>query len=201
MAKKKKGTKRTVTTTTTTKTVRTTNPIEPGTLAWYRRNLLLPLEAGDDSSVKVLDTLYSWHGGQGSAVYSLASTGSSDYVSASMIDRALTELRQDLRKAKGISAKDKKDLKTVIEELSGVLGFPDEHTIKEATGEDTDSGYDEYGMRIDEFEENPSRKANKNPKRGKRGNPRDRTSKTTKTTRSANPRERKLAKRLAQGGE
>lgn len=142
---------------------RKSNPIERGTKAWYRRNLILPVEAGDASDVNVIDTLYSWHGGQDSAVYSLASTGSDDYVSASMIDRALTELEQDLREAKGVSKKDKRDLGTVIDELSGVLGYPEEYTTEEYTGEDKDSGYDEYGLRIDEIEGNPPRM----PKRGK----------------------------------
>jgi hypothetical protein len=118
---------------------------------FYRRNLILPDRAGDDGP-KVIDTLYAWHGGQFTGVYSLASTGDHDYVSASMIDRALTELRADVKKAKG---KDKKELKEVIGELQMVIDFPNEFTVKAATGDDVDSGYDTYGMKQDDFEGNP----------------------------------------------
>jgi len=115
---------------------------QPGERAYYRRNLILPPE--------VIEPLYSWHGGQYTGVYSLASTGDHDYVSQSMIDRAISELEADRRKVK--SKKDKKDLGNLIGDLDMVSSSPSEFSTKEAGLGDEDSGYDEYGMRLDEVE-------------------------------------------------
>lgn len=130
--------------------------INRGTKAWYRRNLILPLEVDHpqaEPGETVVGTLHAWHGGQNSAVYSLASTGDHDYVSASMVERAVNELERDLRKAS--TKQDVSDLVRTLGELNIMLGHPEDYT----TGEDEDSGYDDYGLRIDEIEANP-RKSN-----------------------------------------
>lgn len=122
---------------------------ESGSPEYYRRNLILPHE--------VIEPLYSWHGGQYTGVYSLASTGDHDYVSQSMVDRALSELESDYKKVK--NKKDKKELGNLIGELEMVSSSPREFSTKEAGVGDVDSGYDTYGMRRDEVSfENPRRR-------------------------------------------
>lgn len=107
---------------------------------WRRRELILPNDSEDpDSGLEqgVVDELFSWHGGQGSSVYSLASTGLNNLVSRSMIDAALPELNRSLRSAKG---KEKKQLEALISELQMIRSHGQEFSAREA------------GMDIDEYE-------------------------------------------------
>lgn len=101
---------------------------------------MLPIEADRESPLgneSVLEALYAWHGGQSSAVYSLASTGQNNLVSLSMISAAVWELKRDKAKAKG---KDKKNLGALIGELEMILGYPESASAEEA------------GMDIDEYD-------------------------------------------------
>ncbi len=103
---------------------------EQGDADYHRRNVILD----QDLALRVMD----WHGGQGSMVYSLASTGyAGKLVSPSMIDAAVGELERDLA---GANAEEKRDLDEIIGELDGVARGSWEHTYLEATGEDIDDG-------------------------------------------------------------
>ena len=145
---------------------RKSNPaIKRGTKAWHRRNLILPSEidhpqAGRDETL--VGTLYAWHGGQDSAVYSLASTGDHDYVSASMIESAMDELERSLNRAPTHRPVDVSDLVRALGEMNIILGHPEDFTTKNVLGEDVDSGYDDYGLGRDQIDNPP-----KIPKRGK----------------------------------
>ena len=111
----------------------------PAEELWRRREVILPNESDSESELEdsVIEALYSWHGGQGSAVYSLASTGHESLVSRSMIDAALPELESAVHSAKG---KDKKQLKALIGELQAIRSFASEFSAGEA------------GMDIEEYE-------------------------------------------------
>lgn len=106
---------------------------------WRRRELILPNEPDPDSSLKdsVLNALYQWHGGQSSAVYSLASTGHSDLVSRSMIAAALRELEPELS---SVHSEDKAHLQALLGELEMILSYPEGASAEEA------------GMEIEEYE-------------------------------------------------
>lgn len=109
--------------------------------AFHRLNLILPQG--------LAEKLYLWHGGQFSAVYSLASTGDHSYVSQSMIEKAIRELENIKRSGKAtqtgspykIPAKDWKHLKETISDLHMVLNYPDEFSTKAAGVGDKDAGY------------------------------------------------------------
>lgn len=121
---------------------RKSNPVPQD--KFHLREIVLPHDPISEANEKalggdsLLEALYSWHGGQFSAVYSLASTGHSDLVSRHQIDAALGELQQDLRKTTG---KERKHLKAVISELEILLNSADEFTAKEYGLEETSSGY------------------------------------------------------------
>lgn len=109
--------------------------------AYHRRNLILDPE--------LVQALFEWHGGQFTPTYSLASTGMSNYVSQSMIERAVRELSSFKSSIKG---KEKKHLLKTIDELYMVLESPREYSTKEAGVGDVDDGYDRVS-------ENPRRRA------------------------------------------
>lgn len=110
------------------KTWSTTMPIDK-----RRRNIILDEDLVND--------LFQWHGGQDSSVYSLASTGLHDYVSVSMIERAIRELESFKSTIKG---KDRKHLSNTIGGLYVVAESPNEYTAKAYGLGDKDSGYDMY---------------------------------------------------------
>lgn len=122
--------------------VRRSNPVPHD--KYHLREIVFPIDPISDEDAKdlggdsVLEALYSWHGGQWSAVYSLASTGHSDLVSRHQIDAALDELNQALRGTKG---KDRRHLKALISELEMLRDSADEHTAKEFGLERTSAGY------------------------------------------------------------
>ena len=102
---------------------------------WRERCIVLPEE--------IVEGLFEWHGGQGSSVYALASTGMRDLVSLSMIDAALSDL-EHIQKAPththGTSKVDRKHLKNLIDELHTVRQYWQEHSAEEA------------GMEVDKYE-------------------------------------------------
>lgn len=119
---------------------------------WRKMQIVLPNQNMHDDQGRgpsLLDNLYDWHGGQSSAVYALASTGSSHLVSLSMIDAALDDLRSTLRGLKGRGS-NKKHLRSTIEDLSSVRLFWPEFSAKEHGI--SAEGYDrqDYGMDEDE---------------------------------------------------
>jgi hypothetical protein len=106
--------------------------------AYHRRNLILPEELVSD--------LDSWHGGQSSATYSLASTGRNHYVSQAMIESAADELSRIKRSRTGVrsyrySASEWKNLQDTIEYLHVILRSPREFSTKEHGLGDEDAGY------------------------------------------------------------
>lgn len=109
--------------------------------AYHRRNLIL--------DPKLVEALFQWHGGQFTPTYSLASTGMNNYVSQSMIERAVRELSSFKSSIKG---KEKKHLLKTIDELNMVLHYPEEYSTKAAGLGDEDAGYDRVN-------ENPRRRA------------------------------------------
>lgn len=121
---------------------RRSNPVPQD--KFHLREIVFPIDPISEENEKslggdsVLDALYSWHGGQFSAVYSLASTGHGDLVSRHQIDAALDELRQDLQKTKG---KERRHLNALISELEILLDSADEFTAKEHGLERTSAGY------------------------------------------------------------
>jgi hypothetical protein len=124
---------------------------------YHRRNVILPYgERADQSlALRVLD----WHGGQNSMLYSLGSTGMSDYVSPSMIDAGVDELesiahkQKTTKKGHRLSKNDMRELKDLIGELDAVARFSSEFTTEEAGLGDVDSGYATWLM--EDVEENP----------------------------------------------
>lgn len=123
---------------------------EPGQKAYHRRNIIVDR----DLVLRAMD----WHGGQGSMVYSFASTGLENYVSPSMIDAAVQELESDLRRTpKG--SDERKDLEGIIGELDSVARFSSEHTTKEHGLGDVDSGYATWLMENGKRGNGGSRKA------------------------------------------
>ncbi len=114
---------------------------------YHRRNLILDQELALEAM--------NWHGGQGSYVYSLASTAMNDYVSPSMIDAAVNELERDLSKIKKKS--DRKELENLIGELDMRARGSEEFTTKEYGVGDVDSGYATWLME-DDTVANPSKK-------------------------------------------
>lgn len=91
----------------------------------------------------VVEKLFEWHGGQYTAVYSLASTGMHHTVSAGMIENALRELRRE-RSGMPARARDSKSaaarrrissslvhLNGLISDLETVLAYPEEHAYHE----------------------------------------------------------------------
>lgn len=67
--------------------------------------------------------LMDWHGGQWSALYSLASTWNAGYLATGgQIEDAITELERSLARAeKGGNEKDSEDLIILIDELQRIL--------------------------------------------------------------------------------
>jgi hypothetical protein len=129
----------------------------PNEELWRRRELILPNEADPDSDLKdsVLDALYQWHGGQSSAVYSLASTGHSDLVSRSMIAAAVRELERDLLSARD---KDKAHLQALLGELEMILSYPEGASAEEAGMDIEEYEYDTWSQWFgDEMKSNQSR--------------------------------------------
>ena len=112
----------------------TTGTKTMSTQAERRRNIILDPDLVSD--------LFQWHGGQDSFVYSLASTGMQNYVSISMVKRAISELEKDKSRVK--DKKDKKHLLATIDGLYMVTDSPSEYTAKAAGLGDEDSGYDMY---------------------------------------------------------
>lgn len=117
----------------------------------YRRNLILDR----DLASRVME----WNEGQGSELYSFASSAMNDYVSQSMIERAIDELSRLERRA---DRKGKKEIRELVGELQSVLFSPYEHSTKAASGDDDDSGYDDRGLGMIE---NPSSRARELAKR------------------------------------
>jgi hypothetical protein len=105
---------------------------------WRERCIVLPEE--------LVQRLFQWHDGQGSAVYALASTGMRQLVSLSMIDAALTELSVDERKLRARA--DKTELNHVINGLTDVRQYWKEHDARSAGMDVRRYEYDEadYGM-------------------------------------------------------
>lgn len=101
------------------------------TKTFHRRNLLLPAE--------LCERVDSWHGGQSSRCYSLSSTGSCDYVSASMVDAAADELEGPA--GPHDTAELKADREDLVGELRAFTAYASEHTTEEAGLGDVDSGY------------------------------------------------------------
>lgn len=123
---------------------------DPGDKNYHRRNVILD----DEIALAAMD----WHGGQGSMVYSLASTAhAGKLVSPAMLDAAVAELEANKPLPKGYSKKDRKDLDDLIGELDARARFSDEFTIREATGEDIDDGESTWLM------SNPSDFAQRDP--------------------------------------
>jgi hypothetical protein len=113
-----------------------------------------------------------WHEGQGTALYSLGSLGATDYVSPAMIDAAASELERIERSVRG--KKERKEIGDLIAELDACARYSEEHTTKEAGLGDIDAGYSTWLVEDDQI-----RVAN---------------------VRHANPRLRRIAGRLANGG-
>jgi len=97
--------------------------------------------------------LRQWSGGQGSVVYRLASVAQGNLVSVSMVEDAFNSLKAILsikiNRANGYSAADRRELKSLVDDLHDlyILSWY-ENTAKRA-GLDVDHyGYDEkdYGM-------------------------------------------------------
>lgn len=113
----------------------------PGEELWRRRELILPTESDPDAEFPleggVVGALYQWHGGQGSMVYSLASTGDGDLVSRSMIRAAMDELDRDRPR---ISGEDRQHLDALLGELEMILSYPEGSSASES------------GMDIDEYQ-------------------------------------------------
>jgi len=115
---------------------------------WRLRQIILPRE--------LALRLHEAHGGQSSATYALASTGTHHLVSLSMIDEALLELESVKGHMKGAP---KKEVARTLGELEEVRHFWKEHSAKEAGMEDHDEGYDErdYGLSGSEESDVPTR--------------------------------------------
>lgn len=125
---------------------------------WRRRELILPIEADTDAPFPleggVVGALYQWHGGQGSMVYSLASTGDHDLVSRSMIRAAADELKRELPRTSG---EDREHLEALIDELEMILYYP-EGASASGSGMDIDEyEYDTWSEWPGKLEENQSR--------------------------------------------
>lgn len=116
--------------------------------AWRRRQIILPQ--------KLALRLHEAHGGQSSATYALASTGTHHLVSLSMIDETLDEISRVVVHMKG---KPKKEVEKTQLELETLRVFWKEHSAKESGMEDHDEGYDErdYGLSAKEESEIPTR--------------------------------------------
>lgn len=114
-----------------------------------RRTIILPHE--------IDQALFDWHGGQGSAVYALASTGMHHLVSISMIDAAIKELERDraYEKSKRRHAS-ARDLGRLIGELEMIRSSPREFSAEEAGLEYHDEGYD-LARSTSALYKNPSR--------------------------------------------
>lgn len=125
----------------TKKTKRKKNA-QPNTREWYRRNLIVDR----DVALRVLE----WHGGQGTALYSFGSTAVNDYVSPSMAARAYSELEFVANKVK--KKKERAELESLLGDLQNYTIFSSENTTKDAGLGDVDSGYDTYGMKLDEID-------------------------------------------------
>lgn len=119
-----------------TKKRRRKRNVDPGHPEYHRRNLVLD----QDTVAEVM----TWHGGQGTSLYSLGSLGSSDYVSPSMIDAAIDELEGV--ENKGLDKQQRKSLDDLIAELDAYARYSEEHTTKEAGLGDVDSGYADWLM-------------------------------------------------------
>ena len=117
--------------------------------AWRHRVIILPRE--------LALALHEVHGGQSSAVYALASTGSHHLVSLSMIDAAAVELaRVRVHTDNREVAEEVLDVENALEE---VRIFWREHSAKEHGLDETDQGYDhhDYGMTEAEERKIPTR--------------------------------------------
>jgi len=82
----------------------------------------------------LVENLDQWHGGQGSAVYSLSSTGASNYVSQEMIRRALVELEHMHASGNVADPDDDEHLGDVIAELDMIMSYPEESDAVTAYG-------------------------------------------------------------------
>ena len=76
----------------------------------------------EDFSSELIETLYSWHGGQGSGVYAVASRAHSGHeVPVEVVERAARELNADYKKVKvkgsGYTKAEKDQLATAIDML------------------------------------------------------------------------------------
>ncbi len=100
---------------------------------WRRRHLILP--------PGLVTRLSMWHGGQGSWVYALASTGAEHYVSRSMVDAAASELARLRSHANKFSRLQKLELKRLIGDLDNVSRYWNEFSSEEA-GAGRGEGYD-----------------------------------------------------------
>lgn len=118
---------------------------------YHRRNVVL--------EEKLALSAMEWHGGQGSMLYSLASTAYAGHlVSPSMIDAAIGELKQaqswdNVKEDRALAT----ELQDLIGELDGVARFSDEFTYE---GED-----DGYATWLMDKEANPAPKQISGPLR------------------------------------
>lgn len=115
---------------------------EEGAADYHRRNVILD----KDLALKAME----WHGGQGSMIYSLASTAyAGHFVSPSMIDAAVNELES----SKGDTPDLQRELEELIGELDARARFSSESTTKEYGLGDVDDGYATW---LIERESNPA---------------------------------------------
>ncbi len=113
---------------------------KPTDIEYHRRNLMLP----EHLAILVLD----WHGGMGTALYSLGSTAIDNYVSPSMIDAGVDELKYDVE---GVSSTEsREELSDLISELEEVTSYGSGYRVRELGLGDIDSGWATWFMRNDD---------------------------------------------------
>ena len=95
---------------------------------YHLRNIVLDEE--------LVERVFNWHSGMYSMMYSLASTGLHDFVSASMLDAAADELSR-----RGcIRDEDEADHHDLWATLSDLANYPDENTADYMGCSTSDSG-------------------------------------------------------------
>lgn len=98
---------------------------------YHLRNIIMDEE--------LVQRAFDWHGGMYSMMYSLASTGLSDFVSASMLDAAADELARPTKHA--LEDEDEADRHDLWATLSDLADYPDENTAEYMGTSTSDSGY------------------------------------------------------------
>jgi len=114
------------------------NPSSTPQNVWRRRQIIMEPE--------LVERVSEWHGGQSTPTYALASWGLHHFVSLSMIDAALRELKRTRARERQADARmtseDRRSLRDLIGDLETLRTYWKESSAHEAGASQDDDGYD-----------------------------------------------------------